>query len=180
MEDLLGKKFELLTVTGYAEKRIVSDRITHFWTVRCECGKVKNLSSSKIKSAKSCGCLALEAATDSSLRSVYRAYKRCANRDGREFQLTLEQFKLITSSNCSYCGLPPSKLHQKNSKKPPRDGGYLYNGIDRIDNSIGYKYSNCATACTECNMSKHTKSITEFTQWLDRVAIFNGYTKAGV
>lgn len=56
LEDLVGKKFGMLTVTGYAEKR---NNKVHYWICVCECGKMTMVRQDYLKSGKtqSCGCL---------------------------------------------------------------------------------------------------------------------------
>jgi hypothetical protein len=55
-------------------------------------------------------------------------------------------------------------------KKSPN---YIYNGIDRIDSSIGYILSNCRPCCRTCNVAKSDLSETEFWNWLTRIITFN-------
>ena len=57
LEDLTGKKFNMLTVTGYAGKR---KGRTHYWNCVCECGNTTTVRQDYLKSGKtkSCGCLA--------------------------------------------------------------------------------------------------------------------------
>lgn len=52
------------------------------------------------------------------------------------------------------------KGNSKNSK-------YIYNGIDRIDNSKGYTKENSITACKQCNISKSTYSQQDFINWIN-------------
>lgn len=39
---------------------------------------------------------------------------------------------------------------------------FVYNGIDRVDNSVGYVLSNCVPCCSTCNRMKGTMSSEEF------------------
>lgn len=57
LEDLTGKKFNMLMVTGYAGKR---EGRTHYWNCVCECGNTTTVRQDYLKSGKtkSCGCLA--------------------------------------------------------------------------------------------------------------------------
>jgi hypothetical protein len=49
------------------------------------------------------------------------------------------------------------------------DGLFLRNGIDRLDNTIGYIEGNVVSCCDICNYSKHTKGYIEFLSWIDKV-----------
>ena len=55
LEDLTGKTFNNLTVISKAERK----RGKTFWTCKCICGKIKDVSAPHLKSykIKSCGCL---------------------------------------------------------------------------------------------------------------------------
>ncbi len=46
---------------------------------------------------------------------------------------------------------------------------YFYNGVDRVDKSIGYTKTNCVTCCSICNMSKRQLSLQEWLHWVDRI-----------
>ena len=49
------------------------------------------------------------------------------------------------------------------------DGKYVYNGIDRLDNNIGYLYDNCATACKRCNFLKGTLNSGDFIEAIAQI-----------
>ena len=87
-----------------------------------------------------------------SFNELYGAYKYRALRKNFAFELSIEEFKKLTSENCYYCNkIPSHKMH------PGRyNGDYLYNSLDRIDNSKGYILSNCITACGDCNNMRNT------------------------
>ena len=76
----------------------------------------------------------------------YNEYKtRAQNKD---FQLTKEQYDDLRQGKCSYCGRRCSDTHT--------------NGIDRVDNNIGYVYDNCVSCCGSCNIAKGTMSVDDF------------------
>ncbi len=91
------------------------------------------------------------------LNRFYYTYRRNAKRRGIAFHLSQEQFAFFVSLNCFYCGSAPEnrvdaaiKTHMK------------MNGIDRLDNSIGYLPLNCVACCAKCNMAKGVLSIEDF------------------
>ena len=51
-----------------------------------------------------------------------------------KFTISADQFREITKQNCYYCGQNPSTIQTGKTHY----GEYVYNGIDRIDNNIGY------------------------------------------
>ena len=94
-----------------------------------------------------------------SLNGRWKRHNANARKRGLENTLSFEEFEKITSSACSYCG-GWSKMFE----------GIFFCGIDRIDNSIGYVWSNCAPACKECNLSRGSRTIQEFLDHCKRVA----------
>jgi hypothetical protein len=96
---------------------------------------------------------------DKALRKLYSTYKsKCAKSRGFEFDLTLEEFKELTSDDCFYCGRQPSTVHYYSSE----DQQYIYNGIDRLDTKRGYTLHNCVPCCTQCNTGKWDYTYQEF------------------
>jgi hypothetical protein len=66
---------------------------------------------------------------------------------------------------CDYCGRhPETYTRPKNA-----NGGFKYNGIDRVVNSVGYTLENCVPCCSNCNRAKSTLSRQEFIAWAHRV-----------
>ena len=90
--------------------------------------------------------------------TLYNTYRFMAKKRNLEFQLTKEEFAELTKENYWYCGRPPSQI-RKNHKA--RDY-YLYNGIDRVDNSKGYVSNNCTPCCGMCNKMKNAYSGEDF------------------
>ena len=90
---------------------------------------------------------------------LYRAKKR-----GLEWALTAEQFRILIGGSCFYCGAP--LLNQGHLK----DGTpFLYNGVDRMDNGLGYTLENCRSACPHCNRAKSDLSVEDFYAHVQRV-----------
>jgi len=48
-------------------------------------------------------------------------------------------------------------------------GGITQNGIDRINNKIGYKIKNCVPACLCCNRMKQTLSLSDFLSHIQKI-----------
>lgn len=83
--------------------------------------------------------------------------KKCAVSRGYEFKLDNIQTMEIISFNCNYC----------NAISDPHNG--IYNGIDRIDNNLGYLVNNCITCCKYCNAAKNNLSIDDFIIWIHNI-----------
>lgn len=56
-------------------------------------------------------------------------------------------------------------------KRGRRMGGYgeFVNGIDRVDNSLGYVADNCVPCCEACNRAKLQMSSTDFINLANRI-----------
>lgn len=162
-KDLLGRKFGRLLVLELAPYRIKSCLV---WRCRCDCGKEKFVVSKQLLSGttKSCGCLykdlhnAILELGHANLSSLYSNYKIRAKNSGFKFELSVENFKKLTSQNCYYCGIEPKQILDG----PGRNGIYIYNGIDRVDSSRGYELDNVVTCCKECNFMKKAKTKKDF------------------
>lgn len=188
-KDRTGNRYGRWLVVGYAGSTIVTpgrSKSEASWLCRCDCGVEKVVRGGNLHngSSKSCGCLAREMARVSSrlkfserwaLNSlprghgnamhVYRAYIQSAKKRNLKFELRLDEMIRITSSNCAYCGVEPRRVC--NSKRS--NGPYTYNGIDRVDNSLGYVRGNMVPCCTRCNSAKQNLPLSEFLGWIARV-----------
>ena len=102
---------------------------------------------------------------EAAFNMVLRQYKAAAKRRDLSFNLTTEKFRELTKQNCFYCGKIPSQI----MRHPELNGGYTYNGIDRIDNTVGYFLNNCVPCCYTCNRAKGQMTQEEFYNWAERV-----------
>lgn len=146
--------------------------------VRCECGVTKEMATQSFAKAKSCGGPAHARKKpkkydhhmklpegEASINYVMSRYKIGARRRGLSFELSREQFIGLIFEDCAYCGQPPSKVRGKEEN----NGKITCNGIDRVDNLIGYVDGNVVPACTECNLSKHIRGKDNFLSHAARV-----------
>lgn len=98
-------------------------------------------------------------------RSLYGVYRDGAKRRRHSFLLTFEEFKQLTAGNCHYCGAPPAQRY-KNKKNLTY---CTYNGVDRVDNEVGYELDNCVTCCGVCNKLKGTLDTQAFLAAVERI-----------
>jgi len=169
IRDLLGQRFGKLLVIKITNERKYKSVV---WKCKCDCGNYALLSSDCLVrgKTKSCGCQRnlirkRKPYKEASFNALFVKYKHTANKKNIPFELSDKQFKNLTSQDCHYCGIEPS---QSDSNKN-FNGIYIYNGIDRIDNSKGYTLNNCVPCCRNCNYAKNTLSLEEFYSWLDRL-----------
>lgn len=171
--DLTNHKYGRLTVI----ERVGKSYSFATWRCLCDCGNEVVVDSRSLRSGntQSCGCLWREKMSlpghGASLRAKYRSYEHEAQRRNLEWSLSLEDFEKITSSNCYYCNVQPSQEGRRKTRhgKEYQTQAYIYNGIDRVDNNLGYIASNCVPCCKTCNLAKRTMPINEFIIWIERV-----------
>ena len=153
------------------------------WIVRCVCGTEKRFwKYSAITNQKSCGCGTDECGLTKEqrrmLNSRLHSYKSGANRRGFDWELSYEQFYEIVIKDCVYCGEEAKDINyfenapslQKES--PNRDWSKYtikFNGVDRVDSSLGYSVDNCVPCCTKCNRAKSDMTFDEFKLHIKRV-----------
>ena len=101
------------------------------------------------------------------LNRLFYTYKRNSKIKRIEFNLSINLFKKITSSRCIYCGKTPTNIVKDNIKG--NMSSYQYNGIDRVDNTLGYTTSNCVPCCKLCNYTKNNLTQKNFMDWIKRV-----------
>lgn len=121
----------------------------------CDCGKeiIVDRGNLKNRHTKSCGCLSIyrHPKEDVGLRKLFYRYRYRAKRIyKKEFTLTLDEFKDLTSQSCHYCGSSPNKTMMSKSD----NSKYLYNGLDRINSKVGYVSGNVLPCCIVCNRMK--------------------------
>jgi hypothetical protein len=149
-----------------------------FWICACSlCGREKIMAAFLLKKVKSCGCVRKSSRKEigkAGFTRILGVYKRNAKKRNYEFLLSEQEFKIITSSNCYYCDSPPLQKSNSAGTRGYTDSGiehgqYLYNGIDRIDNSKGYILENCVPCCHQCNAAKSNMPISSFIKWIHKV-----------
>lgn len=177
MENLVGRDFNYLTVLEYSHS---DSKYRSYWVCECVCGNIKTVRRDKLTgdSTISCGCYHSKQVKEklagknklpegiSSRNDVYHQYRKSAKNRSFSFELSMEQFEELTQGDCHYCGIHPSQVYARKEL----NGVYIYNGIDRVDNSIGYVYENCVSCCKICNRAKNTLSYEEFMEWAQRLS----------
>lgn len=93
---------------------------------------------------------------------LYENYQKNAKRRGRRFDLTPLEFYKLTKGRCHYCNKQPAQYLAFRIKMQLGDMAYVYNGIDRMNNDVGYVPSNCVSCCWKCNRAKGKMPYQEF------------------
>lgn len=184
---MIGQRFGRLTVLQY----VPAPRKTAYrgrWVLcTCECGAVKPARVADLKSGgtKSCGCYGREQAAKalkrnnkhfitgyqkppgmSELRQRINHYKCNARPRGLSWELPDDVALRLMTSACHYCGAPPT---MKARRVPARQvaAPTLFNGLDRVDNALGYTVANTVPCCRTCN---HMKSDRTVSQWFEHMS----------
>lgn len=160
--DITGKRFGKLVVLGKAKDK---------WLCLCDCGNRKTIYSGALRngSTKSCGCLYPNLPKgEAAFRLIYLGMLRNAKTRNLSWSLTREQVRVLTKQHCHYCGIEPYQCAKATSHNR-LNGSYTYNGLDRIDNTIGYIADNVVPCCGRCNKAKSDMKIEEFKAWIARV-----------
>ena len=141
------------------------------WLCQCDCGEYAWVLGDSLHSrnTRSCGCLRKENAQklqalpegEAAFNQLIRRMKEDTKTHDREWQLTKEQVHHLTEQSCSYCGARPTQT----VSTPFNTGFYIYNGLDRVDNTKGYTIDNVVPCCKTCNFAKGTMTLEEFKSW---------------
>jgi len=98
---------------------------------------------------------------------IYNVYRSSARSRKKSFTLSKDDFRYITQQNCHYCGSPPSK--SSSNRKTNLNGAYVYSGIDRKDNNLGYTIENSLPCCEACNFLKKDINYDEFLKMIFKI-----------
>lgn len=71
---------------------------------------------------------------------TYKGYSKNATKRNIDFKLNEDEFKTIVAQSCYLCGISTSDINK--------------NGIDRVNNNVGYIVDNCQSCCGHCNLMK--------------------------
>ena len=99
---------------------------------------------------------------------LLRNYRHHAAERGLAWNLSDEQFDTLLKGDCHYCGDPPKAHYTMRNC----NGAMIYNGIDRVDNRVGYEPNNVVTACKVCNKCKSSMGYDAFLAFLIKAGNF--------
>jgi hypothetical protein len=179
---LVGRRYDrwlVLARAGTKQGRTSREKWST-WICRCDCGVTRTVDGGKLTqgTSKSCGCArkghkrlpGWRSANrlphgESAKRRLFRQYQRGARQRKLVWELSTERFYELTKMDCHYCGSPPNnESHTQDS-----NGGYVYNGIDRFDNAIGYTEENSMPCCVICNRAKMVIHGDQFLVWISQL-----------
>ena len=168
----IGDAYARLTVVSEPVSiRNKSGKCERFVKCKCSCGVVRDfsLNSLRMNLTTSCGCYNRERSSakrlsdsDRVTNSLITEYKISAKARKLEYNLSEETLISLVKQPCNYCGSEPFKPHRENKN-------FLYNGLDRADNNVGYLETNVVPCCYICNKMKGVLSEGEFMEHLNKI-----------
>jgi hypothetical protein len=144
------------------------------WLCQCECKNERIVYGSALVRgrSKSCGCdnptrfkKQLHGGSVAANCAVSN-YRTSALARGHLWELSYEACYSLFSSRCHWCGSPPSNVIFAGKRRQHK---IVYNGIDRVDNRLGYTLSNVVSCCKICNRAKNTLTVEEFKSWINQL-----------
>jgi hypothetical protein len=168
---LVNQRFGRLFVLWRAGSKKYGDQtrqsgVNAVWECKCDCGKIIKVLSKELRAGKdNCGCENYLPAGQAIRNARLSEYKRCAAERELVWEISDERFDELIHGNCHFCGVEPLQVARvKNCK-----GTLVYNGIDRLNNSIGYVEGNVVSACFVCNSMKRVMSTEAFIAHLRKI-----------
>lgn len=162
----VGRKYGMMRIIEMT-RRDPNHRHHYFVLCDCDCGVKKEVRLSCLQqgSTVSCGCYARSQTIirssgntycrngygENAKRTILARYRRDAARRGLRFDLTEDEFYEICVQPCFYCGEQSSRAFKPNGAH----GEFIYTGVDRLDNEVGYTKENCVPSCRQCNSLKN-------------------------
>ena len=183
--DIIGQKINRWTIIEELSDR---RQRTILYRAKCDCGNEATVSGSQVKNgySKSCGCLQKEKASKSNslpkgaaaLKKLLTSYKGGARKRGYFWELSDEEAISLFNNTCYYCNTKPSQIFPSMVDRHKFNGTILYNGIDRVDNNIGYIKGNVVSCCEICNRMKMALSKDFFIAHIKKILDFKIMTTA--
>jgi len=174
----VGERVGCLEVMGSAASR--KDKLGYdliYWSCVCTCGRIIEVANTNWGRTFRCDecAKAIRGKTRQLppgivLRNgVLADYKKSAKLRGYDWYLSDDHAIQLFQGNCHYCGVAPSTVLSTPSSYGGPRWEFVYNGIDRKDNSLGYIESNVVPCCKFCQYAKRDLLYQEFLDHLIRV-----------
>lgn len=158
-------------------KQALSDRPETLYIILCpECNKPKQIYASQLKAGKGIRHRSCSAKLRTDLRKlnlsitenrqiilgyVFNTLKGRSKRKNLTMNLTKDDLIKLIFNNCNYCDGIPNLKYLQNPEH--------YNGLDRVNNNLGYLQENCVPCCAICNRAKSTMKVKDFIYWINNI-----------
>lgn len=185
MDQLIGKRFNDLVILEKTDSYIcISKKRNHKtmrtrYIVQCDCGvKFKAIKSfilnNKTRTCKECA-YRLRPQSRQRVSTLDRLYYLTITRRIKKFKnklfcnLSIDEFAEIIKNDCYYCGSKPTSKEYIRNNRFAKDTIIYANGIDRMNNNIGYIKENCVACCPDCNFMKGSLNIKDFFKHIELI-----------
>ena len=178
--DLTGKRFgKILCIDYVLHPKYLNENSRWVWECKCDCGEklyVRTTNFTRKNPQQVCKKCSDSSSAERkvlddflSLRNrLYRRYKKGALDREYSFEITFEDMENLIYKNCFYCNQEPQE-HSSDERYKNGKGIFKRNGIDRLDNNIGYTVNNCVPCCSRCNTIKMDASYSEFIEKISQI-----------
>lgn len=130
------------------------------WECLCDCGKVSDVPSSRLRLGKSVGCLSCRK-RKRPFESLYNTFHSGSLARNIRIAVTFEQFLgFVKIGECHYCGATVNWAEHVTDKHHNQP----YN-LDRKDNDKGYTLDNVVVCCARCNRGK--SKYFSYEEWVE-------------
>lgn len=141
------------------------------------CGEITERRYDHIKRDHPLHCIKCQKETSRKAQSTtpfnahYCAVRTGANQRGIEWNLSKEEFNIITKQDCFYCGQPPIQdpTHGHNGGHGQHFCEYISNSVDRVDSKGPYRVENVVPCCRVCNFMKNKFSLELFFDKVEKI-----------
>lgn len=108
--------------------------------------------------------------TKSVYKRLYFAQRLYAKRRSIEWGLDIKTWYRLVKSDCYLCGDKPKNRYKVNHRGREIHGmSFIYQGIDRINNSRGYLIDNVAPCCASCNYMKRSQTLSGLAKKIEKI-----------
>ena len=160
--------------TGSSTLESIDETHAH---LTCDCGGSYSIKlSNTLKNNGNFMCRQCYAIRDSAnfdkhwgYKSAYQRIKKDAVAADRVFEIKVDDFRYLCQQNCYYCNSIPSNLITYRGKNSFTFRYFMYSGLDRLNNDIGYTRQNVVPCCIICNRAKNSMPFKDFIDWLNRL-----------
>jgi hypothetical protein len=189
--ELIGQKFNHLTVTGISYEPREGHGVRANFIYKCECGNTGRTDAARVLSERtiSCGCMRGTKPGANIPRAIkkfgYGILRRQAKDRGVPVGISFDEYVSLAEQPCHYDGTMPSNDLATQYRKKATDSAkkrsnrdfinpnftgirWMTSGLDRIDSDKGYTLDNVVPCCRNCNRAKSDLTLGTFDAWLQR------------
>jgi len=109
-------------------------------------------------------------------RYAFKRIKSDAAAARRSFEIPFDWFVKQCHEPCHYCGRVDRNNISIKSRSLKVKGfvveNFKYNGLDRVDNAVGYTVDNCVPCCAICNRGKNSMGYNDFIEYISDLIKF--------